>query len=656
MKFVNREAQFLGRREIREVDKSTNKPTGVTTYVYIDKKEGNVTVEGTPIDADNLNKGNWRDDDSLSFKMMNPGELPGAKATETQIVTDAEGRTWIIPPFGHGDAKDITESVETSVKVGGVRKDIDFVSDPQTQIDGKADIIHAWRHNIGGDDPMVLGNGSIAGLSENNYTTAEKNKLAGIATEQRVYFATDNSLATGQTSAAVETKFSSMYPSVPTSKRMTGCIFVNVDGTVGYQYSGSAWSACTMHVVQATGTATNKIMSQKAVTDALGLKLDKNLGTANANKAIITDASGNVTTVNKANPLPVFSHMFFTHTPNDAGWKLSDGSWVTKAMYPEAYDYLVSQNNLATAETLNIPGYATPITVHKAPNGMRFQRSSLNTQHLGAYNATGMAWFFVLDTTGQRYILPRNDRMFRGAPVSEIGKQALDGIPNIVGTMQNRGLKPRTSGASQSTGALASTQEWASNGNNATEATNVSSAVINFDASRSYDGYGRDTEVMPKAVMGNLYFFLGNSQALAPSANLEAIVQNLVLRLSEAKRWKTLWENTADTGLGTNGDVLTLSEALNVGDIIRVHVRADGARSSVQGQIWSGTRFFGAKFYHEVAATGGLDYECFYGIDAAAGAAAVGVRTWRKLVSGTAMTLLTAQMHRVYKIEKEVPI
>jgi|GEM_PF-5851581 len=136
MKFVNRETQYPGKRKLIKVDPNNVSLGKDPILVNIIKDEGIVTVEGTPTTAENLNKGNWRDDDSLSFMMLEDNDLPGAEAEVTQMVTTANGETWIIPPAGSGQAAfNVVNSVGTTIKINGsVQQDLNFSSDPQTQI------------------------------------------------------------------------------------------------------------------------------------------------------------------------------------------------------------------------------------------------------------------------------------------------------------------------------------------------------------------------------------------------------------------------------------------------------------------------------------------------------------------------------------------
>ena len=108
MIFKNREAQYPGRRRLIIVDSNNDDKGEPHILVQIVKDEGSITENGTPINAENLNKGNWRDDKSVSFRMLDPNtQLPNAQADDTQIVTDEHGKTWVIPPAGLGSAKAI---------------------------------------------------------------------------------------------------------------------------------------------------------------------------------------------------------------------------------------------------------------------------------------------------------------------------------------------------------------------------------------------------------------------------------------------------------------------------------------------------------------------------------------------------------------------
>jgi len=136
MNFTNRQAQFPGKKKLVMVDENNIPlPNEPPVLINIVKDEGNVTNEGTPISAENLNKGNWRDDNSLSFIARSDDGLPPAEDFKTQIVTKSDGGTWVIPPIGRGNPMQISSSYNTIIKVNGIAHDeISFSSDPQMQI------------------------------------------------------------------------------------------------------------------------------------------------------------------------------------------------------------------------------------------------------------------------------------------------------------------------------------------------------------------------------------------------------------------------------------------------------------------------------------------------------------------------------------------
>ncbi|MCL2786127.1 MAG: hypothetical protein FWD81_02765 [Methanomassiliicoccaceae archaeon] len=225
MKFENRKTEFPGRRRIKVLKDNGDIDNEVLAYIV--KEEGIVTASGTPITADNLNLGNWRDDDSISFKQQADNLLPSPEEGETQIVTDTNGETWVIPPAESGrvaikvsdvtgtiiringnvqqntdftddpqtqitNAKNIADAAnnaattamgtangKSAVNVNGVRTDVNFTSDPQTQINGRASTSHAAAH-VTGTDQIALGNGTTRGLSLNDYNATDKSKVNNV--------------------------------------------------------------------------------------------------------------------------------------------------------------------------------------------------------------------------------------------------------------------------------------------------------------------------------------------------------------------------------------------------------------------------------------------------------------------------------------------
>ena len=92
MEFSDRKTKF---KKFRKTDQD-GEPLSEEFFALITDE---VTEEGTPLNAENLNKGNWRDDDTISFasqKSANTVVYP--KENTTKIYTGDDGETWIVPP------------------------------------------------------------------------------------------------------------------------------------------------------------------------------------------------------------------------------------------------------------------------------------------------------------------------------------------------------------------------------------------------------------------------------------------------------------------------------------------------------------------------------------------------------------------------------
>ena len=249
MEFTNREMQYPGKRKLIKVDEENKKiPNEPEILVNIVKDEGNVISEGTPITAEDLNKGNWRDDDSLSFQMSTDAVPRNAKAAETQIVTTADGSTWIVPPAGLG----------VKTKIGGISlgngttpglSDNNYTTNEKNKVANippntndalalKAPVSHAAAHRVGGSDAIGLGNGTAPGLSTNDYASSDKIKLNGIEANAQVNI---------------------------TEGALLGNVDVQID---------SNKKLILPAVLQQTGQSATDVMSQKAVTD----EVDKKFG------------------------------------------------------------------------------------------------------------------------------------------------------------------------------------------------------------------------------------------------------------------------------------------------------------------------------------------------------------------------------------------
>lgn len=112
---------------------------------------------------------------------------------------------------------------------------------------------------------------------------------------------------------------------------------------------------------------------------------------------------------------PLLSCMWADHQLNDIQWLRGDTfSWQNGTAYSAVYNLLLGEynNTASTEQTKN------GITFKVTPRGFRIADSTQEQAILNLYNATGVAWFYILDPTNTRFKLPRTKYRKNTAPKS----------------------------------------------------------------------------------------------------------------------------------------------------------------------------------------------------------------------------------------------
>lgn len=203
------------------------------------------------------------------------------------------------------------------------------------------------------------------------------------------------------------------------------------------------------------------------------------------------------------------------------------------ASYDSATDTVITVNNVAYTfySTIPLPTNSllvstetiagTTITFYASPDGHKICTADQESNVAAIYTATGVAWYYILDTTNQRFKLPRTKFGFTGLR-STVGSYVEPGLPNITGaiTNQNHGgmVIDTVSGAFDKT-----TSFTAYDGGYSRSAYN-----FDFDASRCSSIYGNSTTVQPAATEMYLYFYVGEftQTAIENTAGLNAELFN----------------------------------------------------------------------------------------------------------------------------------
>ena len=216
---------------------------------------------------------------------------------------------------------------------------------------------------------------------------------------------------------------------------------------------------------------------------------------------------------------------------NDIQWLRSDTfSWQDGSVYVAAYNKLVEEYNDASGTTVT----EGSITFKRTPNGYKIALADQENAILNKYNSNGIAWYYILDTTNQRFKLPRTKFGFEGLRTN-VGDDIGAGLPNITGylasidTAGRWGLIANASADDYNkySGAFAAQ----SNGpytQSVSTGKGVASGDLYFDASRSNPIYGNSDTVQPPATQMYLYFYVGEytESAEAQTAGLNSELFN----------------------------------------------------------------------------------------------------------------------------------
>lgn len=262
--------------------------------------------------------------------------------------------------------------------------------------------------------------------------------------------------------------------------------------------------------------------TNSALTSGLALKVAIAQGAENAGKILKIDDSGNVIVADESGgaSLPILYHTWADHQLNDVSWLRADTfSWQSGDVYTAAYQHLADDINGKTLQSETIGG--TTIQFYLADDGHKICPASEESNVSAIYNSTGVAWYYILDTTNRQFKLPRTKWGFTGLRDS-VGGYVAPGLPNITGSV-TRNLYSDTPTA---TGSFV--QGSTSDTNLRNDGGGEPAGTLSFDASRSSSVYGNSDTVQPPATQMYLYFYVGNFEqsAIEQTAGLNAEMFN----------------------------------------------------------------------------------------------------------------------------------
>lgn len=211
------------------------------------------------------------------------------------------------------------------------------------------------------------------------------------------------------------------------------------------------------------------------------------------------------------NPYSLFDCKFSDHTLNNASWLRADTfTWYDGNVYVDAYEHLVQDVQNAPVESEIIEGVT--IYFYKCSDGHKVIGYDQYTDErvIHAYNSTGVAWYYILDTTNKRFKLPRTKWGFKGVR-NVVGNDIVESLPNIKGQLMVDPYNVNSNAFYGLSGAfyeITTTGTFASYGN-AGESTKNDVAI--FDASRSSSTYQDNAPVQERGTQMYLYFYVGET-------------------------------------------------------------------------------------------------------------------------------------------------
>ena len=181
-------------------------------------------------------------------------------------------------------------------------------------------------------------------------------------------------------------------------------------------------------------------------------------------------------------------------------------------------DKIISEN--ATQQTETVGSYT--ITYLLAQDGHKICLPDQETTVQNIYNESGVAWYYILDTTNQRFKLPRTKYGFTGYRDS-VGKYVPESLPNLTSGNQSIALISNPTNASLTAGPFIETNRDGYGGLSSYNYRHY----FKFDASNASSTYQNNAPVQQRATQMYLYFYVGQFSQSATEQTAGVVTETL---------------------------------------------------------------------------------------------------------------------------------
>lgn len=326
-----------------------------------------------------------------------------------------------------------------------------------------------FTHKLAGVDYKVLDNNDTA------TPVSDTNKVITQAEEQVLYSKIDTAANSGDQLYSTGVWYAKMYAGTtpPASAEIEGRNYADFSQTDGsgnpvikvYTYTSGSWTLTDTIVPPAEYngymTITSKIwdISEQAGQQGGKVLWSHNQKTFTPYPQIISFENAALTGVSTA-PTPtddspdnqiatkeyvdnatpsgsyhpdLFDVKWADHICNDVQWLRADTfSWQSGAVYQAAYQHLADDIDGKTLQSETIDG--TTIQFYLADDGHKICPASEESNVSAIYNSTGVAWYYIIDTTNTRFKLPRSKHNKYADNLSVVGNGISLGLYNSNGS------------------------------------------------------------------------------------------------------------------------------------------------------------------------------------------------------------------------------
>ena len=266
-----------------------------------------------------------------------------------------------------------------------------------------------------------------------------------------------------------------------------------------------------------------------------------------------------VTSAGGGGGLPLLTPIWSDHLLNDASYLRADTfSWQSGNVYISAYQHLVDDVNGITSETETVAG--TTITFYRATDGHKIVLADQESNVSAIYTATGVAWYYILDTTNQRFKLPRSKWNFVGLR-DNVGNYVSESLPNITGKIYCGSrfvYGDKDNSGFGMAGALSVTDKESGGQGCISYGNGTGYRGIEFNATNSSSIYQNGAHVQQRATQAYLYFYVGNTVQNQTAIDVGEMTEDLNTKVDLSSSWGApLLQGAAQLSLAASGSTYT---------------------------------------------------------------------------------------------------